>query len=140
MIWPFLNKNTMRRISQREPTMDYGEGGLKLQDLEVKTQAMRIKHMTEAIENLDRFSLVEYFFGLDLVRIAPLNNEKPHGFRRIDSPFHQDLRKAIKQHPEQIGDMKPYQAIRPGPDKPLYEKMKLMYRYKIIEVEEAFRN
>ena len=103
MIWPFLNKNTMRRISQREPTMDCGEGGLKLQ----------------AIENLDRFPLVEYFLGLDLVRIAPLNNEKPHGFRRIDSPFHQDLRKAIKQHPEQIGDMKPYQAIRPRPDKPL---------------------
>ena len=41
--------------------MDYEEGGLKLQDLEVKARAMRIKHITEAIDNLDKFPLVEYF-------------------------------------------------------------------------------
>ena len=46
--------------------MDYEEGGLKLQDLEVKTRGMRIKHVTEAIYNLDRFPLVEYFLGLEL--------------------------------------------------------------------------
>ena len=36
--------------------------------------------------------------------------------------------------------MKPYLAILPKPVKPLYEKMKLMYRYTIVEVEEAFKN
>ena len=140
IIWPFLNKKTIRRISQKELTMDYEEGGLKLQNLEVKTRAMRIKHVTEAIDNLDKFPLVEYFLGLELVRFIPLNNGKPHCFKKLNNPFHQDLRKAIKEHPEQIGDTKPYQAIRPKSDKPLYEKMKLMYRYKIVEVEEAFRN
>ena len=123
IIWPFLNKRTVRRISQRELTMDYEEGGLKLQDLEVKARAMRIKHITEAIDNLDKFPLVEYFLGLDLVRFTPLNNGKPHCFKKTNSPFHQDLRKTIREHPEQIGVMKPYQAIRPKPDKPLYEKM-----------------
>ena len=34
--------------------------------------------------------------------------------------------------------MKPYLAILPKPDKPLYEKMKLVYRYRIVEVDEAF--
>ena len=120
--------------------MDYEEGGLKLQDLEVKARAMRIKNITEAIDNLDKFPLVEYFLRLDLVRFTPLNNGKPHCFKKTNSPFHQDLRKAIREHPEQIGVMKPYQAIRPKQAKPLYEKMKLMYRYKIVEVEEAFNN
>ena len=101
---------------------------------------MRIKHVTEALDNLDKFPLVEYFLGLDLVRFTPLNNGKPHCFKKLNNPFHQDLRKAIREHPEQIGNTKPYQAIRPKPDKPLYEKMKLMYRFKIVEVEEAFRN
>ena len=93
--------------------MDYEEGGLKLQDLEVKARAMRIKHITEAIDNLDKFPLVVYFLGLDLVRFTPLNNGKPQCFKKTNSPFHQDLRKAIREHPEQIGVMKPYQAIRP---------------------------
>ena len=92
--------------------MDYQEGGLKLH-LEVKARAMRIKHITEAIDNLDKFPLVVYFLGLDLVRFTPLNNGKPHCFKKTNSPFHQDLRKAIREHPEQIGVMKPYQAIRP---------------------------
>ena len=140
IVWPFLNKNTARRISKRELMMDYEEGGLRLQDIEVKATAMRIKHITEAIDNKDRFPLVEYFLGLDLVRFTPLNNGKPHCFKRINSPFHQDLRKAVNKHPDQIGDMKYYLAILPKPDKPLYEKMKLMYRYKIVEVEEAFKN
>ena len=108
IIWPFLNKRTVRRISQRELTMDYEEGGLKLQNLEVKVRAMRIKHITEAIDNLDKFPLVEYFLGLDLVRFTPLNNGKPHCFKKNNSLFHQDLRKAIREHPEQIGVMKPY--------------------------------
>ena len=120
--------------------MDYEEGGIKLQDIEVKAQAMRIKHITEAIDNKDRFPLVEYFLGLDLVRFTPLNNGKPHCFKKINSPFHQDLRKAISKHPEQIGNTKPYLAILPKPEKPLYEKMKLMYRYRIVDVEEAFKN
>ena len=120
--------------------MDYEEGGIKLQDIEVKAQAMRIKHITEAIDNKDRFPLVEYFLGLDLVRFTPLNNGKPHCFKKINSPFHRDLRKAINKHPEQIGDTKPYLAILPKPEKPLYEKMKLMFRYRIVEVEEAFKN
>ena len=38
IIWPFLNKRTVRRISQRELTMDYEEGGLKLQDLQKSKQ------------------------------------------------------------------------------------------------------
>ena len=134
IVWPFLNRKTTRRISNRELTMDYEEGGRKLQDIEVKAQAMRIKHITEAIDNKDRFPLVEYFLGLDLVRFTPLNNGKPHCFKKINSPFHQDLRKAISKHPEQIGNTKP------KPEKPLYEKMKLMYRYRIVDVEQAFKN
>ena len=140
IIWPFLYKNTLRRISLRELTMDYGEGGLQLQDLETKTKAMRIKHVAEAIDNIDKFPLVEYFLGIDLVRLTPLNNGKPHCFQRINSPFHQDIRKVINNHSEQVKIKKPYKEIRPRPTKPLYEKMKLMYRYKIEEVEEAFRN
>ena len=64
IIWPFLNKRTVRRISQRELTMDYEEGGLKLQDLEVKARSMRIKHIIEAIDNLDKFPLVVFFFRI----------------------------------------------------------------------------
>ena len=120
--------------------MDYEEGGLRIQVIEVKTTAMRIKHISEAIDNKDSFPQVEYFLGLDLVRFTPLNNGKHHCFKRTNSPFHQDLRKAVNKYPDQIGDMKPYLAIIPKPAKPLYEKMKLMYRYTIVEVEEAFKN
>ena len=44
--------------------MDYEEGGLRIQDVEVKTTALRIKHLSEAIENKDRFPQVEYFFRI----------------------------------------------------------------------------
>ena len=36
--------------------------------------------------------------------------------------------------------MKPYMVILPKPTRPLYEKLKLMYRYTIVEVEPAFKN
>ena len=83
---------------------------------------------------------MECFLGLDLTRFTPLNNGRPHCFRRISNPFHQELRKAITKYPDQIGDMKPYLAILSKPARPLYEKLKLMYRYTIVEVETAFKN
>ena len=75
-----------------------------------------------------------------MTRFTPLNNSVPHCLRKIDNPFHQELRKAIAKHPKQIGGKKVYQAILPKPERPLYEKMKLMYRFTIVDVTPAFRN
>ena len=58
--------------------MDNEEGGLRIQDIEVKTMAMRIKHLSEAIDNKDKFPLVEYFLGIDLTSFTLLNNRLPH--------------------------------------------------------------
>ena len=48
IVWPFLFKSTVRWVGRRELTMDYEEGGLRIQDIDVKTTAMRIKHLSEA--------------------------------------------------------------------------------------------
>ena len=58
---PFLFKNIVRRVDKRELALDYTEGGLRIQDPEIKTGAMRIKHLSEAIEDKKEFPLVEYF-------------------------------------------------------------------------------
>ena len=113
----------MRWAGRRELTLEYEEGGPKIQDIEVKIMAMRIKHLSEAIDK-DRFPLVEYFLGIDLTRFTLLNNGLPHYFRKINSPFHQELTKAIAKYPDQIRDMKPYLAILPKPTRPIYEKLK----------------
>ena len=122
IVMPFLFKSTVRRVGKRELAVDYTEGGLRIQDPEIKTEAMRIKHLSEALERKTEFSLVEYFFGLDTTRYTPLNNRLPQYFKRINNTFHQELRKAIAKHPKQIGEMKPYQAILPKPERPLHEK------------------
>ena len=40
--------------------------------------AMRIEHLSEAIDHKDKFPLVEYVLGIDLTRFTPLNNRLPH--------------------------------------------------------------
>ena len=140
IVMPFLFKSTVRWIGRRELALDYTEGGLRIQDPEIKTEAMRIKYLTEAIEDKKQFPLVEYFLGVGMTRFTPLNNRVPHCLRKIDNPFHQDLRKVIAKHPKQIGEKKVYQAILPKPERPLYEKMRLMYRFTIVDVTPAFRN
>ena len=75
-----------------------------------------------------------------MTRYTPLNNSLPHCFQKIKNSFHQELRKAIAKHPKQIGELKAYQAILPKPERPLHEKMKLMYRYTIVDVTPAFKN
>ena len=50
------------------------------------------------------------------------------------------MRRAIAKYPDQIGDMKPYMAILPKPTRRLYEKLKLIYKYTIVEVEPALKN
>ena len=60
-VMPFLFKNIVRRVGKRELALDYTEGGLRIQDPEIKTGAMRIKHLSEAIEDKKEFPLVEYF-------------------------------------------------------------------------------
>ena len=62
IVMPFLFKSTMKRIGRRGLALDNEEGGLRIQDIEVKTMAMRIKHLSEAIDNKEKFPLVEYFF------------------------------------------------------------------------------
>ena len=61
IVMPFLFKNIVRRVGKRELALDYTEGGLRIQDPEIKTGAMRIKHLSEAIEDKKEFPLVEYF-------------------------------------------------------------------------------
>ena len=78
IVMPFLFKSTVRWIGRRELALDYTEGGLRIQDPEIKTEAMRIKHLTEAIEDKKQFPLVEYFLGVGMTRFTPLNNSIPH--------------------------------------------------------------
>ena len=140
IVMPFLFKTTVRRIGRRELALDYTERGLRLQDPEIKTEAMRIKHLSEAMEDKKQFPLVEYFSGVGMTRYTPLNNSVPHCLQKINNPFHQDLGRVIAKHPKQIGEQKAYQAILPKPERPLHEKMKLMYRFTIVDVTPAFRN
>ena len=79
------------------------------------------------------------FMGLALTGFTPLNNNLPHCLRNINNPFHQKLRKVIAKYLSQIGDSNPYVDILPKPTKPLYMKLKIMYRYTVVDVKPALK-
>lgn len=93
----FIFGSTIYSIKHKTLIQDKKHGGIALQDISTKIQALRISHVGHIIKHPESHILAHYYMGLRLSRLRRLNNTIPHHFGSLP-PFYKSCNQAIKGH------------------------------------------
>ena len=91
----FIFKNTLPNIQHNTLIQTKSEGGIALQDLTSKIQALRLKYIGQVAKAPHLYPLTIYLYGLRLSRLIAFNNSTPHFFGTLSSPFFKSITRIL---------------------------------------------
>ena len=141
-IFSYIFTGTINSIKRTTLAQTRQDGGINVQLIEEKVTALRISYLSDIIKNKDKFPLAHFFFGLRLTHFTKLENNMPHFFGRYIQPFYQSCYQALLTHKELIGKgtKDAYISIKKKIEQPLNTRIKIAYRYGIMDVSPCFKN
>lgn len=141
IIRPFYFKNTLYKVRLKVAAWKVCDGGTNLHHVESKIPHLRVRFIREAIAKPKTFHLFEYYYGLKLFRKIPINNNTPHLFSRPEGNFNRGIIRILNMYPNEIfTDNNIYDKLIEIIGTPLYNTMKFMYKFTIVNVKEAFND
>ena len=91
----FLFKSTIRSIHHNTLIQNKRDGGIGLQDIKTKIQALRLKYIGQIVRAPDKLPLAMYFYGLKLSKLIPIQNNTPHYFGNFSSSFYKSVTRIL---------------------------------------------
>ena len=142
MIRRFIFKNTKWNIKKSTLMQTKLEGGINLQDIDTKIEAMRIKFLGQAIKDHKEYSLTHYYIGVRLTRLTPINNNTPHYLGTKLPSFYQACLRAIKNNETLVNrtNKEIYNHLRERKKTPHLERIKWMRHFNTTEIKDTFKN
>ncbi|BFZ21637.1 hypothetical protein BsWGS_24676 [Bradybaena similaris] len=91
----FIFKNTINNIKHQTLMQRTCQGGIGLQDIHTKIQALRISYIRNIITHPQQNTLALYYIGIRLHHIKRIDNAQPHHYG-ITPPFYKTCLRALK--------------------------------------------
>ena len=141
-IFPYIFTGTLRNVKRNTLAQAKNKGGINVQLINTKLEALRIQYISEIIKSKEKWPLAHYFIGIRLFRYTKLNHNMPHFFGTHNQPFYRSCTKIINLYPELIGKntKSAYVAITQKLEPPLNERIKAAYKCLIVDCTPCFKN
>jgi hypothetical protein len=120
---------------------DKRRGGISLQDVKTKIQALRLKFIGNIVSNPQNFPLSHYYIGTHISKLIKVDNRSPHFIGQL-SPFYKQCIDCLKDNANLINlptkDI--YRKLVLAQEPPLQLRIKIGHKYFITDYISIFNN
>jgi hypothetical protein len=141
LIRNFIFRHTLPNIKQKTLIQDKLRGGISLQDIKIKTEALRIKFVGEIIKQPQSYPLAHYYIGTYISKLHKPNNSAPHFIGTLPV-YYQQCIDALKGH-EHLTQNKTtdiYKLLVLNQAPPLQRRIKVGHKFFITDHSNIFRD
>jgi hypothetical protein len=137
----FIFKNTMHAIQDKTLIQDKRRGGISLQDLKTKIQALRLKFIGDIITRPKIFPLPHYYIGTYISKFIKIDNRFPHFCGELP-PFYKRCVDLFQNHNDVIflPTKGIYNNLILAQEPPLQLRIKVGKKYFITDYSEIFND
>ena len=141
-ITKYIFQGTIHNIKHTTLIQSKLNGGINLQDIQTKIQALRIKFIGQAIKKRSENTFTHYYLGIRIGHLIAIDNSTAHYMGRNQSQFHTACIKAIKGNEEVLHKTTKeiYTHLIKRQATPLNNRIKWTQVYGITNTEETFKN
>jgi hypothetical protein len=141
MIRSFVFGNTKYSIKDLTLSQPKTKGGINLQNIEVKIQALRIAYISQIEKNVNQHPIAVFYIGKKLHQIMQLDNLQTHR-RESPSPFYKSCLQAVIGNELLINKKTKdvYQKLIEIKEPRLQDRIQKGKEYQIVNFDKTFQN
>ena len=138
----FIFKSTLRNIHHNTLIQNKIEGGIALQDIQTKIQALRLKYIGQITKTPHLYPLAIYLYGLKLNKLIKITNNTPHYFGTTTTPFYKSVTRILPSNEHLIHSKTKniYTALITRKQIPLHTRIKWGRHLNITDFNNTFTN